>query len=213
LILVFLGPPGVGKGTQAKLLSKECGFKHISTGDMLREAVKLGTPLGLKAKEYMERGELVPDSLIVSMMEEEILKEDKVILDGFPRTTIQAVALEDMLKKHQKEVYKAFLFTASEELIVERLSGRRVCPNCGAVYHVKYSPPKEDMRCDVCGSELIQREDDKEEVIRKRLEVYKNQTAELIDFYKERDKLISLDASKEIEEVYNQIRKALKDGC
>jgi len=213
VILIFLGPPGVGKGTQAKLLAKDCGFKHLSTGDMLREAVKLGTPLGLKAKEYMEKGELVPDSLIISMMEEEILKEDKVILDGFPRTTTQAVALEDMLKKHQKEVYKVFLFTAPEELIVERLSGRRVCPSCGAVYHVKYNPPKEDMKCDVCGSELIQREDDKEEVIRKRLEVYKNQTAELIDFYKERDKLISLDASKEIEEVYNQIRKALKDGC
>ncbi|MEZ0360330.1 MAG: adenylate kinase [Hydrogenobacter sp.] len=213
MILVFLGPPGAGKGTQAKLLSQEFGFRHISTGDMLREAVKNKTPLGLKAKEYMDRGDLVPDELVIAMVEEIILQEKDVVLDGFPRTIGQALSLKDMLRKHAKDVDKVFLFDIDDEIVVERLSGRRVCPNCGSVYHVKFSPPKKDEICDVCGTKLIQREDDKEEVIRRRLEVYRRQTAELVDFYKKENKLISLDSRKGIEDLYGDIKKAVEDDC
>ncbi len=213
MILVFLGPPGAGKGTQAKLLSQEFGFRHVSTGDMLREAVKNKTPLGLKAKEYMDRGDLVPDELVIAMVEEIILQEKDVVLDGFPRTIGQALSLKDVLKKHAKDVDKVFLFDIDDEIVVERLSGRRVCPNCGSVYHVKFSPPKKDEICDVCGTKLIQREDDKEEVIRRRLEVYRRQTAELVDFYKKENKLISLDSRKGIEDLYGDIKKAVEDDC
>ncbi|GBC89187.1 MAG: adenylate kinase [Hydrogenobacter thermophilus] len=211
MILVFLGPPGAGKGTQAKMLSEELGFKHISTGDMLREAVKNATPLGLKAKEYMDRGDLVPDDLVIAMVEQVVLKEKKVILDGFPRTIAQATSLDSMLKKHGREVNKVILFEIDDEVIVDRLTGRRICPNCGAVYHLKFSPPKEDQICDICGTKLIQRQDDTEEVIRRRLEVYRRQTAELIDFYKRQNKLISLDAQKSIEELYKDLKKAVED--
>ncbi|ADO45121.1 adenylate kinase [Hydrogenobacter thermophilus TK-6] len=211
MILVFLGPPGAGKGTQAKMLSEELGFKHISTGDMLREAVKNATPLGLKAKEYMDRGDLVPDDIVIAMVEQVVLKEKKVILDGFPRTIAQATSLDSMLKKHGREVSKVILFEIDDEVIVDRLTGRRICPNCGAVYHLKFSPPKEDQICDICGTKLIQRQDDTEEVIRRRLEVYRRQTAELIDFYKRQNKLISLDAQKSIEELYKDLKKAVED--
>lgn len=213
MILVFLGPPGAGKGTQAKLLSKEFGFRHVSTGDMLREAVKNKTPLGLKAKEYMDRGDLVPDELVIAMVEEIILQEKDVVLDGFPRTIGQAISLKGMLEKHAKDVDKVFLFDIDDEIVVERLSGRRVCPNCGSVYHIKFSPPRKDEICDVCGTKLIQREDDKEEVIRRRLEVYRKQTAELVDFYKKENKLISLDSRKGIEDLYGDIKKAVEDDC
>ncbi len=212
MILVFLGPPGSGKGTQAKNLSKEFGLLHISTGDLLRDAVKRATPLGLKAKEYMERGELVPDSLILSLIEEVMPLESGFILDGFPRTIAQAIALEDMLKKHGKEIDKVILFDVSEEVVVDRLSGRLTCSQCGEVYHKKYNPPKQEGICDVCGGKLIQREDDKEEVIRKRFRVYQEQTRPLIDFYRERDKLISLNATLSVEEVKEKLLEAIKDG-
>lgn len=212
MILVFLGPPGSGKGTQAKILSKEMGLSHISTGDLLREAVKNNTPLGQKAKEYMERGELVPDHIIISLIEEVMPKEGGFILDGFPRTIPQAVALEDMLKKHGKELDKVILFEISEDDVVDRISGRLTCSQCGALYHVKYKPPKEDLKCDVCGGKLIQREDDKEEVVRKRFKVYQEQTQPLVDFYKERNKLIGLDATQSVEEISKKIIEALKNG-
>ncbi len=211
MIVVFLGPPGAGKGTQAKLISQELKLKHVSTGDMLRSAVEKQTPLGLKAKEYMDRGELVPDELVIAMVEEEVSHEENVILDGFPRTLQQAKALEDMLSKYNRSVDKVFFFEIEDDYIVERLSGRRICPKCGAVYHIKFNPPKDDETCDICGTKLIQREDDKEEVVRKRLEVYRKQTAELIDFYEKENKLIRLDARKSIEELHEEIKKALKD--
>ncbi len=213
MILIFLGPPGAGKGTQAKRLSQELGLLHISTGDMLREAVKKGTPLGRKAKEYMDRGELVPDELMVAMIEEVMPEGSGVILDGFPRTTVQAQALEDMLGRYQREVSCVVLFDLEDEVIVERLSGRRICPKCGAVYHVKYSPPKVDNLCDVCSAELIQREDDREEVIRRRLEVYRRQTAPLIEFYEKKNKLRRIEADKDIEEVYSKLKSAVEHGC
>jgi adenylate kinase len=213
MIVVFLGPPGAGKGTQAKLISQELKLRHVSTGDMLRSAVEKQTPLGLKAKEYMDRGDLVPDELVIAMVEQEVLQAENLVLDGFPRTLNQAKALESMLSKHGKGVDKVFLFEIGDDYIVERLSGRRTCPKCGAVYHMKFNPPKEDELCDVCGVKLIQREDDREEVVRKRLEVYRKQTAELIDFYEKEDKLIRLDALKSIEELYEEIKKALKNEC
>lgn len=212
MIIVFLGPPGSGKGTQAKLLSEKHGFVHISTGDLLRNAVKKGTDLGRKAKEYMERGELVPDELIVALIEEVLPKEGGVILDGFPRTVPQALALDKMLERQGKRVSKVLLFDVPEEIIVERLAGRLSCPNCGAVYHHVYNPPKEDEVCDRCGTKLVQREDDREEVVRNRVRVYREQTQSLIDFYRERGIIFSLDATKSVEEVSQEIEKVLRDG-
>ena len=202
MIVVFLGPPGAGKGTQAQKLVEEKGFIHISTGDLLREAVKNKTPLGLKAKEYMDRGQLVPDSLIVELIKEKLPREGNVILDGFPRTLNQAKALDQMLSELGKEVQAVVLFQVPDEVVVERLSGRRIDPKTGKVYHVKYNPPPE-------GVEVVQREDDKEEVIRKRLQVYHQQTAPLVDYYREKGILVVVDATKSPEEVYRQIISAL----
>ncbi len=212
MIVVFLGPPGSGKGTQAKKLSQELSLMHISTGDLLREAVKNQTPLGLKAKEYMDRGELVPDNLMIALIEEVMPKEGGFILDGFPRTVPQALALEEMLRSYKRDVDKVFLFDLSEEVVVERLSGRLTCSQCGAVYHRKYNPPKQEGVCDLCGGKLIQREDDKEEVVRRRYRVYKEQTSPLVEFYQKRNKLIRLDASQNIQEVNKRLLEVLRDG-
>jgi len=212
VIVVFLGPPGSGKGTQAKRLSKEMGLLHISTGDLLREAVKNGTPLGKKAKEYMDKGELVPDEVVISLIEEVMPKDGGFILDGFPRTVPQAIALEEMLKKYGRDVDKVVLFEISEEVVVDRLSGRLTCSVCGAVYHIRYNPSKQEGICDLCGGKLIQREDDKEEVVRRRFKVYREQTAPLIEFYEKRHKLIRLDATKDVEEVHSRLLEVLKDG-
>ena len=202
MIVVFLGPPGAGKGTQAQRLVEEKAFKHLSTGDMLREAVKKGTPLGLKAKEYMERGELVPDDLIVELIKENLPEEGNVILDGFPRTVAQAEALDKMLSHLGKKIDAVILFEVPDEVVIERLSGRRIDPKTGKVYHIKYNPPPE-------GVEVIQRDDDKPEVIKKRLEVYHKQTAPLIEYYSKKGNLYKVDATKKPEEVYREILKIL----
>jgi Adenylate kinase and related kinases len=212
VILVFLGPPGAGKGTQAKLLSQRMGFLHLSTGDLLREAVKNQTPLGKKAKEYMDRGELVPDELIIQLIEETMPKDGNVILDGFPRTVNQALALEEMLRVKGEKISKVLFFDVPDEVIINRLSGRRVCSKCGAVYHVKYNPPKVEGVCDLCGGTLVQREDDKEEVVRKRLEVYRKQTQPLIEFYQERGIIYKLDAGKGVEELFEEVKGLVRDG-
>jgi adenylate kinase len=212
VILVFLGPPGAGKGTQAKLLSQRMGFLHLSTGDLLREAVKNQTPLGKKAKEYMDRGELVPDELIVQLIEETMPKDGNVILDGFPRTVNQALALEEMLKGKGEKISKVLFFDVPDEVIIDRLSGRRVCSKCGAVYHVKYNPPKVEGVCDLCGGSLVQRDDDKEEVVKKRLEVYRKQTQPLIEFYQDRGIIYRLDAEKGVEELFEEVKGLVRDG-
>ncbi len=207
--LVFLGPPGAGKGTQAKRLAQELGLVHISTGDILREAVKNQTPLGKKAKEYMDRGELVPDELIIALIEEVMPPGGGVIFDGFPRTIAQAQALDGMLEKKGMKVDRVVLFDVPDDVVVERLSGRRVCPNCGAVYHIKFNPPRNDEICDRCGTKLVQRDDDREEVVRNRLEVYRKQTEPLIEYYERKGILIRLDASKDIEDVYQELKKVV----
>jgi adenylate kinase len=212
VILVFLGPPGAGKGTQAKLLSQRMGFLHLSTGDLLREAVKNQTPLGKKAKEYMDRGELVPDELIVQLIEETMPKDGNVILDGFPRTVNQALALEEMLRVKGEKISKVLFFDVPDEVIIDRLSGRRVCSKCGAVYHVKYNPPKVEGVCDLCSGTLVQRDDDKEEVVRKRLEVYRKQTQPLIEFYQDRGIIYRLDAGKGVEELFEEVKGLVRDG-
>jgi adenylate kinase len=212
VILVFLGPPGAGKGTQAKLLSQRMGFLHLSTGDLLREAVNNQTPLGKKAKEYMDRGELVPDELIVQLIEETMPKDGNVILDGFPRTVNQALALEEMLKGKGEKISKVLFFDVPDEVIIDRLSGRRVCSKCGAVYHVKYNPPKVEGVCDLCGGSLMQRDDDKEEVVKKRLEVYRKQTQPLIEFYQDRGIIYRLDAQKGVEELFEEVKGLVRDG-
>ncbi|HID79006.1 MAG TPA: adenylate kinase [Aquifex aeolicus] len=198
MIVVFLGPPGAGKGTQAQRLASEKGFIHISTGDLLREAVKRGTLLGLKAKEYMDRGELVPDDLIVAMIKEKLPKEGRVILDGFPRTVNQAQALDKMLEEINDKVEKVILFEVPDEIVIERLSGRRIDPKTGKVYHIKYNPPPK-------GLKVIQRDDDREEVIKKRLEVYRKQTQPLVDYYRQKGNLEVVDASQSPDEVYREI--------
>ena len=210
--LVFLGPPGAGKGTQAKRLSQDMGLLHISTGDLLREAVRKETELGKKAKEYMEKGELVPDDLIIALIEEVMPAEGGVIFDGFPRTIAQAEALDRMLGGKGLDLNRVIFFDVEDDLVVERLSGRRVCPSCGEVYHIKYNPPKEDELCDKCGTKLIQRKDDKEEVVRNRLSVYRKQTEPLIDYYSQKGILIRLDAGRDIEEVYRGLLRLVDEA-
>ncbi|MCX7760926.1 MAG: adenylate kinase [Hydrogenothermaceae bacterium] len=206
--IVFLGPPGAGKGTQSQLLQERLGFIQISTGDLLREAVKNQTPLGIKAKSYMDEGKLVPDELIIDLIKEKLSQiGNNIILDGFPRTVPQAKALDNLLANLGRKIDGVILFDITEDEVVKRLSGRRVCPSCGTVYHIIYNPPREDEICDKCGTKLIQREDDREEVIRKRFEVYRDQTAPLIDYYK--DYIVKIDATADKEEVYNKITSVL----
>ena len=212
MILILLGAPGVGKGTQGVLISKEYGIPQISTGDILRKEVKEETELGKKAKQYMDKGELVPDDIIIDMMEKRIKEDDcknGFILDGFPRTTAQAEAFDEMLKKNSLNLDKVLLIDVPEEEIVERLTGRRVCPNCGAVYHIKNNPPKQEGICDKCGSKLIQRDDDTEEVVRNRLEVYKKSTMPLVEYYEKQGKLVKIDGTGKIEEIFERIKKVL----
>ncbi len=207
---VFLGMPGAGKGTQAKIISKKYNIPHISTGDILREAVANKTELGLKAKKYMDEGALVPDELVVSLVEERLKQPDcekGFILDGFPRNVEQAKVLEEMLQKIGKNLDAVFFFSLKEDVVVKRLTARRVCSKCGAVYNMIYNPPKVEGVCDLCGGKLIIRDDDKEEVVRNRLKTYNKDTAPLIQFYMDKGLLHTIDASLSVEEVTKEIEK------
>ncbi|MBI4394630.1 MAG: adenylate kinase [Candidatus Omnitrophica bacterium] len=212
LRIILLGPPGAGKGTHAKILSERYELAHISTGDILRSQIQEGTPLGKKAKSFIDSGKLVPDELVVEMMRERLEDRDVkkgFILDGFPRTVEQAKALECMLVDKQMPVNLVLEFQTSEKVIVDRLSGRRVCSNCGANFHIRNIPPKREGICDVCGKALIQRKDDDPETVRKRLKVYQDQTAPLIEFYKQRKVLRVVNGDLEIEPLQQELKQVL----
>jgi adenylate kinase len=212
LNLILLGPPGAGKGTQAERLQEDFNLVYIATGDILRKAVKDGTDLGRKAKEYMDRGDLVPDEVIVGVILEEIEGEeaqDGFILDGFPRTAEQAEALEASLGRLDRRLTAVLAIEAPDEEIVKRLSGRRVCAEQGHVYNMHTDPPQHDEVCDHDGSKLIQRDDDREETVRNRLEVYQRQTAQLVPFYEERGLLKRFDGTRSPTEVRDHIRATI----
>lgn len=211
--LILLGPPGAGKGTQAKLLTERFHIPQISTGDILRAAVKEGTPMGVKAKSFMDAGGLVPDEVVIGIVRERLQKEDCApgfILDGFPRTTGQADALKENLRSLGKDLDAVISLEVDTEALVERLTGRRTCRSCGKGYHVAFDPPRENNRCDACGGELFQRDDDREETIRKRLEVYNEQTSPLVAYYRSEGLLISIDGMQEIGTVQDKILNQLQ---
>ena len=206
--LVLLGPPGAGKGTQAALLVKAYHLLHISTGDMLREAVKEGSEIGRKIQECMSSGELVPDEIVTRSVIDRINKPDAaegVILDGYPRTREQAEALDKLLKEEKRSLDMVLYLETSEEVAVQRLSGRRVCPKCGKNYHVTNMPPEKEGFCDICGVELEQREDDKPETVRNRLHVYERRTKDLIEYYEEKSLLRKVDGNVAAEQLFEEI--------
>jgi Adenylate kinase (EC 2.7.4.3) len=189
IVVILFGPPGSGKGTQGKMIAEEIGIPHIATGDIMRQAISDGTELGLKVKEFVGKGLLVPDEIVIQIIEERLKKDDTkngFILDGFPRTIPQAVALDELFQKINTQNYKVIWLDVPDEEIVKRISGRRTCKNCQAVYNIYFNPPKVDGICDVCGGELFIREDDKEEKVKKRLEVFREQTLPLIDYYQKK---------------------------
>lgn len=212
MILIFLGPPGSGKGTQAKRLTTERSWPQLSTGDMLRANISQGTQLGIEAKKVMDQGQLVPDAVVVAMIQERIQNPDCAkgfILDGFPRTISQAESLDHMLSEKGLRVDRVIEFQIQDHELIGRLSGRRTCSKCGAMYHVQTSPPTVDAVCDVCGSSVVQRADDHAEVIEKRLKVYHLQTAPLIQYYKKQGKLLPIDATMAMDKVYSRVLASL----
>lgn len=209
--IILFGPPGAGKGTQAKKLVDFYGIPQISTGDILRANVREGTELGLAAKAYMDKGELVPDQVLIGIIKNRLKEDDckkGFILDGYPRTVPQADALETILSEIDKPIDVVLNLEVPDEVLVERVSGRLMC-KCGASYHIISNPPKKDNICDICGSEIFQRVDDKAEAVQNRLDVYKKQTQPLINYYKEKDILVSLDGTKDIDEVFEDIKAIL----
>jgi adenylate kinase len=211
--VVMLGPPGAGKGTQAALLAERLGTPHVATGDLFRAALKNETELGLTAKSYMERGELVPDEVTIAMVRERLEESDcdgGVLLDGFPRTIEQAEALKALLVEQGKTVDKALFIDADEDELVRRLSSRWTCRNCQAVYNVISNPPREEGKCDMCGGGLYQRSDDVPETVRNRILVYWQQTSPLIDYYRDEGLLITIKSEGGIERVQEKILEALR---
>ena len=211
--IIMLGAPGSGKGTQAKQMSERFGIPQISTGDMLREAVKQGTEMGRKAKSFMDQGGLVPDEVVIGIVRDRLNADDcreGFILDGFPRTIPQAEALDGVLRDLGKKITTVLSLEVDEEALMDRLCGRRTCPACGAMFHVRFHPPATEGKCDKCGGGLIQREDDKEETIRARLVHYKKSTEPLIDYYRGTGAIRSVKAAGEIEAIFQQIVKILQ---
>ena len=206
--IVLLGPPGAGKGTQAKSISNRYSIPHISTGDIFRKNISEETPLGIEAKTYIDNGQLVPDEVTINMVKDRLTWEDcknGYLLDGFPRTVAQAEALEGFLADRNEKLDTALSIEVPSSFILERMTGRRVCPSCGASYHVKFNPPTKAGVCDVCGSDIVQRKDDTEETVSERLEVYERQTQPLIDFYNNKNLLSTVDGTKAINEVFESI--------
>ena len=210
--IIMLGAPGAGKGTQAKMIAEKYGLPHISTGDIFRANIKNGTELGKEAKEYMDKGLLVPDELTVRLLLDRVAQDDcknGYVLDGFPRTIPQAEVLDEKLSDLGEKVDYAINVDVPDENIVNRMSGRRACLSCGATYHIVSIPPKKEGICDVCGSELVLRDDDKPETVQNRLKVYHDQTQPLINFYEKKGVLRSVDGTLPMEEVFTAITKIL----
>ncbi|MBA2876742.1 adenylate kinase [Thermaerobacillus caldiproteolyticus] len=210
--LVLMGLPGAGKGTQAEKIVEKYGIPHISTGDMFRAAIKEGTPLGLEAKAYMDRGDLVPDEVTIGIVRERLSKDDcqkGFLLDGFPRTVAQAEALETLLAELNRSIDYVIHIQVDKDILMERLTGRRICKSCGATYHLLFNPPAQPGVCDKCGGELYQRADDNEETVANRLEVNLKQTQPLIDFYEEKGYLRHINGQQDIEKVFADICELL----
>ncbi len=214
--LILLGGPGAGKGTQAKKLAEKFGIPHISTGDIFRSNIKNGTELGTKAKQYMDQGLLVPDELVVDLVIDRIAQEDcksGYILDGFPRTIPQAKALDKSFdSSNNDKAYTVIRIEVSKESIIKRMSGRRACTDCGATYHIEHNPPKKEAICDICGSDLILRDDDKPETVKKRIEIYEEETEPLIDYYTDKNILININGSQPIDKVTEDIVDSIERG-
>jgi adenylate kinase len=211
--IVLLGGPGAGKGTQAQRLSAKFSLPHIATGDILRQAIKDGTEMGVKAKSYMDKGLLVPDEVVIGIIKDRFTKDDVksgFVLDGFPRTVPQAESLDSIIVEMNMPIDAVVNIKTSPDVVVERLSGRRTCKECQTVYHIVYSPTKVAGKCDKCGGELYQRDDDKEETIRKRLDVYEKQTFPLLEHYKNSGKLMQVDGDVPIDEVFESIVESLQ---
>lgn len=210
--LILLGAPGAGKGTQAKKIADLCNIPHISTGDIFRANIKQGTELGKKAKTYMDAGDLVPDELVCDLVVDRIQQDDCTkgfILDGFPRTIPQAEALTNALNAIEQKMEYALNIDVPDENIIHRMAGRRACVGCGATYHVEFNPTKKEGICDVCGEELILRDDDKPETVKNRLNVYHEQTKPLIEYYNKENITHTIDGTQTMDEVFNDIRKIL----
>jgi adenylate kinase len=210
--IVLLGPPGAGKGTQARMLESKLKAPQIASGDLLRAAVRSSTVLGLQAKAYMDKGELVPDSLVLGMIDQRLDEPDAAggfILDGFPRTVAQAESLGQMLQQHNQQLDKVVAIMVSNDEIIKRISGRRTCRSCGAMYHMVYSPPRVANRCDNCGGELYQRVDDAEDTVRTRLEVYTSSTRPLLDYYRRLGTLAEVEGTGEPDEIKRRILAAV----
>ena len=212
--IVMLGAPGAGKGTQAEMIAEKYSIPHISTGDIFRANIKNGTELGKKAKAYMDAGNLVPDELTVDLVIDRVAQPDcekGYILDGFPRTIPQAEVFTKQLEKNGDKIDYAIDVEVPDENIINRMGGRRSCPNCGATYHIKYIPPKKEGVCDACGTELVLRNDDKPETVKNRLDVYHKATQPLIDFYEAQGALRAVDGTQDMKDVFAAIVKILED--
>jgi len=214
MIVILLGPPGVGKGTQGVLLCESQGFRHVATGDLLRAARREGTELGLKAQAFMDRGELVPDEIIIGMVEELLTGLDPdtgVIFDGFPRTVPQAEALGGVLDRLGRRVDRVLLLQAPDDVLVKRVAGRRSCPGCGSVYNIHFNPPEQEGVCDRCGEGLTHRADDTPETVRNRLDVYRRQTEPLVSFYRDLGvEIRAVDGDQEVDAVQSELVAALR---
>ncbi|WP_234123234.1 adenylate kinase [Clostridium hydrogenum] len=213
--LILLGPPGAGKGTQAKLISSNFEVPHISTGDIFRANISQNTELGIRAKQFMDKGLLVPDEVTIDIVKDRLTKDDcknGFLLDGFPRTVKQAEALDKFLSQNGKKIDATILIDVPKEDIFDRMTGRRVCTKCGASFHVKFNPPKVEGICDLCGSEVVQRKDDTEETVKERLEVYDKQTEPLVVYYKSKNVLKAVDGTQDINKVFKDISNILGEN-
>ncbi len=214
-MISLLGPPGSGKGTQAELIRKNLGFSKISIGDMLREVIKIKDEIGKKAKEYLEKGKLVPDYLVIEMIRKELENgkvERDIVFDGFPRNINQAISLDRFLSSRGGKVDLVLYFDTPLSLVASRLSQRRICPKCGALYNLESAQPSLQNICDDCGSTLVKREDDNEEIIKSRFQVYEEETAPVKDFYRKKDLLINIDGTNKKEEIFNEVKRYIEEG-